>query len=211
MLISLGELQKTYHLDIRGILHVGAHTCEERGAYKRVGISDDDVLWVEGNMDLVCRVRREQPEVKIFHALVGDTDYKEVDFIVTNNFQSSSILELQEHKKEHPEVVETGRKRQFTMRLDTLISHKLLPFVGKKHNFLNLDIQGAELLALRGLGRYLDDIDYVYTEVNTKHLYRGCALLAELDSFLSGRGFVRREINMTEHGWGDAFYTRAAK
>ena len=148
--------------------------------------------------------------MQIFHVLVGDTDYKEVDFIVTNNFQSSSILELQEHKKEHPQVVETGRQRQFTMRLDTMIDQKILP-VDKRHNFLNLDIQGAELLALRGMGKHLDTFDYVYTEVNTKHLYRGCALLGEMDKFLSEKGFIRKELSMTGHGWGDAFYVRQAR
>jgi hypothetical protein len=31
-----------------------------------------------------------------------------------------------------------------------------------EYNFLNLDIQGAELKALKGMEEYLNDVDYLY-------------------------------------------------
>ena len=71
-----------------------------------------------------------------------------------------------------------------------------------------MDIQGAELLALKGSSDTLKNIDYVYLEVNEKELYTGCGLLSEVDEYLKEKGFTRVEINMTPHGWGDAFYTR---
>ncbi len=36
-------------------------------------------------------------------------------------------------------------------------------------NFLNLDIQGAELKALKSMGDYLNNVDYIYTEVNSDY------------------------------------------
>ena len=50
------------------------------------------------------------------------------------------------------------------------------------YNFLNLDIQGAELLALRGIEDNLKFIDYIYTEVNTGEVYKNCAKVYEIDN-----------------------------
>ena len=52
-------------------------------------------------------------------------------------------------------------------------------------NFLNLDIQGAELKALKSMGDYLNNVDYIYTEVNSDYVYEDCALITELDDYLS--------------------------
>lgn len=43
-------------------------------------------------------------------------------------------------------------------------------------------------------------------EVNTKELYKGCGVLEEVVRFLSDYGFIMKDINMTPHGWGDAFF-----
>jgi hypothetical protein len=44
--------------------------------------------------------------------------------------------------------------------------------------------------------------------VNERELYRGCALLPEVDAFLGARGFQRVATKMTPHGWGDSFFKR---
>lgn len=204
MLIPLAQLVQRHSLQIRRILHVGAHLCEERADYQAAGVKDDNIHWVEGNGKLVQTLKRAHPRLHLYHAVVADKDGRHVDFIVTNNGQSSSILELAEHKKEHPSVVEIYREPRQTCRLDTLLTrHRVAPV-----DFLNLDIQGAELLALKGLGHYLHHVRYIYTEVNTKALYQDCALLTEVDDFLTQEGFVRKELSLTPHGWGDAFYVR---
>ena len=77
-----------------------------------------------------------------------------------------------------------------------------------KADFLNMDIQGAELKCLKGFERNLGMINAIYAEVNEKELYAGCALLPELDAWLSEHGFVRVHTHMTPHGWGDALYIR---
>ena len=77
-----------------------------------------------------------------------------------------------------------------------------------KYNFLNLDIQGAELLALKGFLKGLEKIEYVYTEVNSGEVYKDCAKIEELDFFLKEYNFERVETNMTQYEWGDAFYRK---
>ena len=58
MLISLHELVKKYNIKLNGILHVGAHECEELKDYERY-ISIDKILWIEalpGKVEL-CKSR----------------------------------------------------------------------------------------------------------------------------------------------------------
>ena len=37
----------------KGILHIGAHTCEEAPLYHSIGINDNQILWIEGNADII--------------------------------------------------------------------------------------------------------------------------------------------------------------
>lgn len=183
----------------KGIIHVGAHRCEELGFYTKLNI--DNILWIDGNEQL-CK---ENPH--IVHAVVADVDGKEVDFIITNNDgMSSSICELKEHLIEHPTCIEETRIRQTTITLDTLMtkhSHD-----SNMYDMLVLDVQGAELMVLKGSMKTLQTINCIVTEVNTKELYEGCPMIDELDAFLENQGFVRVHTSMTRHGWGDAVYVR---
>jgi hypothetical protein len=78
-----------------------------------------------------------------------------------------------------------------------------------EYNFLNFDIQGAELKALKGMESYLDKVDYLYTEVNSDYVYKECALIGELDEYLLKFGLHRVETKWCgEFRWGDAFYIR---
>jgi hypothetical protein len=115
---------------------------------------------------------------------------------------------LEEHLKEHPHVFETTRIKLETIRVEQLLDEWSNNTEFKMPNFVNLDIQGAELKALKGFGNYLEQVDYVYSEINTKCLYKNCALLPEMNEFLEQKGFRMVEIKHTQHGWGDAFYMR---
>lgn len=208
MLIPLDRLYHKYDLDITGILHVGAHLAEEAIAYQNLGVTN--VVWVEANHDLSIQL---QPIVAKFNhrlvlAVVSDTDGQEVTFHITQDPQgtsmSSSILELERHKIHAPWVVEHAQRQLRTTTIDTLCRQYHI----NNCNFLNLDIQGAELLALTGAETFLETCDYVYSEVNTGYVYKNCALLDEIDAFLGHRGFSRVELELTRAEWGDAFFIR---
>ena len=91
-------------------------------------------------------------------------------------------------------------------RIDTLIKENSINI--KDHDFVNIDIQGAELLALKGFGEYLQSVKYIYTEVNTNFLYKNCCLINEIDEFLSQFNFQRKETLLTQYEWGDALYIK---
>jgi FkbM family methyltransferase len=191
----------------RGVLHVGAHMCEEAELYASLGMNPRDlekVLWVEANSEIAARAASAGQFPNIACAVVSDNDGGEVTFFVANNGQSSSFLPFAEHRREHPDVYEVGAYRVRTVTLDTLFDKLGIP--QDRYDLINLDIQGAELLALRGAEKILAGVRAVYTEVNTKELYAGCAQLGEMDEFLEARGFVRVALEMTKSGWGDALY-----
>lgn len=53
-----------------------------------------------------------------------------------------------------------------------------------------MDLQGAELLALKSFGEYLDKIKYIHTEVSYKPIYEGQVLFNELHNFLINNNFT---------------------
>ena len=190
----------------KGIIHIGAHMCEEREIYEKVGCDDTKVVWIEANPRLCQFISQRFPTVHVYNGLISDKE-EDVDFIVTNNGQSSSFLELKEHRKEHPEVYEVGRIKLKTTTLPELLNRHSIDVT--KYDCLMMDIQGAELYALRGMKDLLSSFRLVYLEVNTKEIYAGCGRLSDIIDLLQPHGFVMRDINMTHHGWGDAVFVRS--
>jgi FkbM family methyltransferase len=202
MLISLDELVKKYEIVFTGILHIGAHECEEIVYYDKY-IDRKNVLWIDAIAEKVEYSKIKHQGILIEHAAVSDFE-ENVTFNITNNYQSSSILELNKHSLYYPDI--TVMKK---VNMTTTVTRDILKkYPDIKFNFINLDIQGAELKALKGMEEYLNDVDYIYTEVNTAYLYKGCALLNEIDEYLAKFGFVRKELSMTGAEWGDAFYVK---
>ncbi|CAE7849285.1 ppsA [Symbiodinium microadriaticum] len=92
-------------------------------------------------------------------------------------------------------------------------------------DFLKIDIQGAELMALSGAERVLQSALVVQVEVEMDYVYRGQPLFADIDQFLRQRGFTfhrfldlrdldRRPLTyrlqplVTHQTFGDAVYVR---
>lgn len=101
MLIPLNYLIYKYNIKFKGILHVGAHECEELNEYERY-LPRENILWVEAMPDKVEINRKKYNNLFIENAVVSDKE-EEVKFNVSNNGQSSSLLELGLHKHFHPQ------------------------------------------------------------------------------------------------------------
>ena len=229
MYIKYKELIDKFALEVKGILHVGAHHAEEMKDYTRNGCDRNNIIWIEGNKSLSDRLKsRGVPNV--LNYIVSDKS-ENVTFNIANNGQSSSILELEEHKKLYPHISYHRKRQVNSHRIDEI--YKIENLSEDSANFLNLDIQGAELLALKGMGKILNEFDYIYTEVNKVHIYKDCCLIEELDEFLLEFGFKRvlthwskgvrheglvpsedlevpaQKYGWYGHGWGDAFYIKS--
>ena len=206
MYIPINEIIYRHKAEIKGIIHLGAHLGEESKDYHEAGI--ERVIWVEGNPALMEGLTKNvsaYPHNQVVNLLISDKDNSPVTFNVTSFSHSSSILELGITKEMHDtRIIE--RVPLTANRLDNFIAENKINI--DNYNFLNIDLQGYELVAMKSMGKYLDHMDWVYTEVNVKHLYKNCALLYQVDLFLLQKGFERVEIFMTTHFWGDALYRR---
>lgn len=202
MLIPLHQLIQKYNVNIKGILHVGAHECEEISDYERY-VPRNKILWVEAMPDKVSLSKSIYQNLLIENAVVSDVE-ETVKFNVSNNGQSSSILEFGLHSTFHPHVHYVTSFEAQTQLLKNIICKYDI-----EYNFLNFDIQGAELKALKGMEEYLNKVDYIYTEVNSDYVYKGCAIVGEIDEYLKQFGLYRVETSWCQNfRWGDAFYIR---
>ena len=58
--------------------------------------------------------------------------------------------------------------------------------------------------------KYLQYVNYIYTEVNTEQVYKGCDEIGQIDEYLKQFDFERVETRVYQHlGWGDAFYIKS--
>ena len=206
MLITTDKLKK-YQSNIKGVYHIGAHEMEENNIYFELGVNT--VLWFEANPKIYEKVKPNLSYIStqnIYNELLSDVDGQEVEFYITNNGQSSSMLKLKEHKKYYPNIVVSEVIPLKTKKMSTFIKEEAIDT--SKYNFINVDVQGAELKVIKGFEQYLDTIDFVYAEVNNEELYEGCPMMSEIDDFLKTHNFNRVETLMTAANWGDALYVR---
>ena len=81
-------------------------------------------------------------------------------------------------------------------RLDTIMNEHNIPCV----DIIWMDLQGAELLALKGLGDKLTSLEYVYTEVSHKEMYTGQVMYKELNDYMIKNNFSVLN-NLSLAGW----------
>lgn len=119
----------------------------------------------------------------------------------SDNMQAASTLAPEKIKNLYPEINFTVTSIYTTITLKDLIPVRV------NCNFLNIDIQGAEFEAIKGLGDLIDQIDYIYTEVYSMELYRDNGLIKDVDRYLRKRGIIRVGADLNPKiGWGDALY-----
>ena len=203
MLIPAHLISKYLNIKPKTILHIGAHLGEEYDDYKKLGWGEDLTIWVESSSDLVKQLKNKLDLANnlVIECTAWSQAGVELNFNITNNSQSSSLLDLDLHKLLYPEISVINSIPKITQRID-----EILP-IGFSPELLNIDIQGAEKEALIGCGDLLRDVKYIYSEVNKVSIYRGCTLVWDLDDYLCNFGFKRILTSWYKnHGWGDALY-----
>jgi len=201
MFITVSELQSDWNLSVNGVLHIGAHTGEEADQYENS--SWTPVIWIEAQPDLARDLRQKlNPDLHtVIEATIFDKNDIELSMNISSNSQSSSLLNFGTHKMDYPEITVTNNLTIKTKRIDALIDKKSMP------NFINLDIQGVELKALKSLGNLISKVSVIYTEVNKRQVYKECDLIEDIDQFLASYGFRRVSTRwVIGAGWGDALY-----
>ncbi len=172
-----------------GVIHIGAHTGQERDLY-----GDLPVVWIEAlpvAFKVLCEQIADRPKQRAFNYLVADG--RRHKFGVSNNAgQSSSIFDFALHKELWPDVGHVA-----SLDVDSVTLAKIIDRHGLDLNVydaLVLDVQSAELLVLQGAGDYLARFKWIQAEACDFEAYRGGCQLKDLDEYLGSRGFVREKL-----------------
>ncbi len=185
----------------KGVIHVGAHAGQERDLY-----GDLPVVWVEALplvFSVLCERIADKPHQQAFNYLVADG--KPYKFGLSNNAaQSSSIFDLKGHKDLWPDVGYIAAVEMESVTLAEVIERHGLDL--NVYDALVLDVQGAELLALRGAGEQLRRFKWVLAEAADFEAYAGGCQLRDLDEYLRGFGFVRQNMSATAEKEGVGTY-----
>lgn len=211
MLVKFEKIQNRFGVRPKGVLHVGANVGEEAAQYEKAGIKN--VVWIEANPDIYKTLVMNVASLghKTFNFCAGDENKETVLHVANNNGQSSSILELGTHKKQHPEVKYTHDIPVPMMRIESFFSY--VPGQSERYDlkdidYLSMDIQGSELLALRGMGGLLRQFKWLYIEINRGPVYVDCPHVNDLDLFLNGFGFKRVFTADWVGDWTDALWVK---
>jgi FkbM family methyltransferase len=203
MIITLTDMIRKFNLDIRGVLHIGAHHGQEYIEYNANGI--ENVIFFEPIQNNYKRLLDLVPcGVKTYNIALGNQT-GEIDMFVetANGGMSCSVLEPGTHLKTYPNITFNSKEKVKIDKLDNIL------FDRGNYNMINIDVQGYELEVFKGAVKTLEFIDIIYTEVNTEEVYKGCVTMTELDNYLSGFGFRRVFQSFTCHpSWGDAIYLK---
>lgn len=204
MLIS--NISKFITDSIKGVIHIGAHHAEELSWYESNGI--DSVVWIECNNQyesIILKKIQKYPKHQLINKCISNK--KEIKtFNISNNGQSSSFLDLGSHRYLHPEIHYVNSIEVPTYRMTEVIDMHNINI--NEYNFLNLDIQGYELEAIKSFDDIINKFQYIYTEVNTNYVYKNCAIITEIDKYLKQYGFDRKATKMYNE-WGDALYLKS--
>lgn len=204
MLISFTNLHNKYKLKIRGIVHIGAHYGEEIQEYVDNGIQKITVFEpLSKNFEVLSqRLQNVNADIEGYQVALGSKKGTATMYLSSNESQSSSILKPKQHLELHPDVSFVGMEEVEVSLLDDYD-------IGDA-NFINIDVQGYELEVFKGGKKTLENIDYIYCEVNRDEVYEGAPMVEELDEFLGTYGFERVETHWPEtyYTWGDALYIK---
>lgn len=110
-----------------------------------------------------------------------------IAFSLNDAVDSSSILKMTEtHKIEFPQTRNETNIEIETYRLDSIKSINL-----EEPIYIKMDVQGAELLVLKGAGRILDKVHAVQLEVNFEEFYEKQAMFNSIFEFMYSQNFKR--------------------
>jgi len=199
MILDLKKIKEQYNLDIKGVIHIGAHYGEEYEYYKELGIKN--FLFFEPIPECFEITKKNVKGIVINKAL-GNYTGKAKMYIANNKGISSSLLEPYLHKTQYPGIIFDKIIEVNVVKLDDILENE------EKYNFISIDVQGYELEVFKGSVKTLENIDYIMTEVNRDELYKNCVQINELDNFLKQYNFKRVEVYWIGKTWGDAFYIK---
>ena len=181
-----------------GILHLGAHRGLEAEVYNWFG---KRVIWVEALPKTFNQLKENLYFYKnqlAFQALLTDKDGEILNFNISNyDAACSSIFKFTENIKKskiwsnrNHKMVETLKLK--SIKLDTLLIKNNINT--NDYNHWIMDLQGAELLALKGAENSLKNCKSLYIELSLNQFYSNGVNWDELKNWLMSKNFYPTRI-----------------
>ena len=212
MIFNLQSINAQLNFDITGVIHVGAFDGAELATYRKLNLFNTILFEPQREMYNVVNHKCIDNEV-VYNIALGSEDIETEMFIsdkaggmANGATQSSSILEPKVHLTEHPEVTFPEKETITVKRFDNFVQSNNIDVLG--YNMLNVDVQGYELEVFKGFGDYLNQIDIIIAEVNRDEVYKGCAMIGDIDAYLSQYNLRQVSVYWQSASWGDAVYVR---
>lgn len=198
-IIYLHQLIKLLFEDtnlIKNVVEIGARDCNETLIFLD-NYPMSNILTFECNPSTlpICRNKvKGKPRIKLIEKAVSDTNstikFYPIDKEKTKTawsdgnpgassiFKASGKYPIEEYVQKEIEVE--------SVRLENVFEKYMID----KVDLLWMDIQGAELLALKGLGTRLKDIKIIHTEAEFLEIYNEQPLFDDIQKFISNNGFI---------------------
>ena len=218
-IVVYGTLLRRFGIAPRGMIYVGAHYAQLLWTWFALGYRR--MLLVEPNPDVLRHmhpfVEAAREFMVAYDELLGNEIGTDIDLAacaadaedgervlyVMSDTGLSSLLKPSEPAFESQakalgvESFTISRELSVPVKtLDTILTHVQPADAREEFNSLYLNIQGAELRALRGGRETLRHIDFVLLENNFVERYENCPQAEEIDRHLHEAGF--------EPTWGQA-------
>ena len=189
-------------LDIRGVLHVGAQKAQEAPFYR---LLKGPTVYFEAIPRLAAAARDKLAGtgIEVIEACCSDRDGDEVTFNVSSADGAASSMYEPSDEWVAPALSFVETLTLETSRVDSLLTPN---YPKDRFNLLVLDVQGAEVNVLKGMGDYLQNIDGIYCEVSDQPLYKGGCSTFDVISYLNEQGFGLHGLISANQYWGDAFF-----
>tara|TARA_B100000424_G_scaffold226937_1_gene187565 strand:- start:368 stop:1096 length:729 start_codon:yes stop_codon:yes gene_type:complete len=194
-----------------GIIHLGAHRGTEAEIYNWFG---KNVIWIEASPEIFESLKENlffYKNQKPIQALLNDKDGELINFNISNydgacssifNF-TDEIRNSEQWKNRDHKMIKSINLKSIT--LDTLLKNENI--LTKDYNHWVLDLQGAELLVLKGSEKSLKNCKSLLIEVSTKQFYSNGDMWLDIKKWLNQRGFKNyKEPEMDEE---DILFTRS--
>ena len=194
--------------EITGVIHVGAHQCEERETYLELfRQTDDSILWIDPLQEIVEEMKDKHPTVKIIQACCSDKAETQ-SFYVSNYSQCAGLLPFSEaHKETFKQIEQVAIPIEMTT-LDSLIPKKDKPL----RNMLVISVNGAEMKVLKGAETLLEFIDFVVVRFEKMNFHDRTPAPHELKDWLGVNGFTFAcAVDVSKHSEACLFTSQDAE